>query len=138
MRVVLDASSLVYAILKTDSIPRHPVDHVTRHPDCLVISQAVEDEYFDVVMRPKFDRFVPMLRRLGILQDVIRKATRIEPGVQISECADPDDDKYLSLALAAAAKVIVSSDKRHLLPMHPWRGVSILSPADYLRLHVAS
>ena len=46
-------------------------------------------------------------------------------------------DKYLSLALAAAAGVIVRSDKRHLLPMHPWRGISVVSPADYLRLHVA-
>jgi predicted nucleic acid-binding protein len=39
-----------------------------------------------------------------------------------------------ALAAAGAANVIASSDARHLLSMHPWRGVSILSPADYLAL----
>jgi len=52
----------------------------------------------------------------------------------VEECRDPKDDKYLALAAAGAADVIVSSDARHLLPMHPWRGISILSPADYLAL----
>jgi hypothetical protein len=36
------------------------------------------------------------------------------------------------LAAAGLADVIVSSDVRHLLLMHPWRGIPILSPADFL------
>jgi predicted nucleic acid-binding protein len=39
--------------------------------------------------------------------------------------------KYLALA-AAGADVIVSSDARHLRSMHPWRGIPILSPAEFL------
>ena len=136
MRVVLDASSLVSAMLKTDGIPRQVVDHVVSHPGRLVISQAVEEEHYEVLLRPKFDRFVPARRRLRILGDVTVAATRVEPALQIQECLDPDDDKHLSLALAAEAGVIISSDKRHLLSMHPWRGISIVNPADYLRLYV--
>jgi uncharacterized protein len=137
LKVILDASSLVSAMLKAESIPRQAVDHITSHPGRLVISQAVEEEYYEVLLRPKFDRFVPAQRRLRILGDVTSAASRVEPTFQIRECPDPDDDKYLSLALAASAEVIISSDKRHLLPMHPWRGISIINPADYLRLHVA-
>lgn len=137
LRVVLDASSLASATLKADGVPRQTVDHIVSQPGRLVISQAIEEEYYEVLLRPKFDRFVPARRRLRILAEVTRTAARIEPAVHVRECLDPDDDKYLSLALAAAAAVIVSSDKRHLLPMHPWRGISILSPADYLRMHVA-
>ena len=40
---------------------------------------------------------------------------------------------YLELALAAGADIIVSSDD-DLLVLHPWRGVRILRPADYLTL----
>ena len=135
MRVVLDASSLVSVTLKADGVPRRAVDHIVSHPGRLIISQVVEEEYNEVLLRPKFDRLVLAHRRLRILAEVIRMATRVESTVHVQDCPDPDDDKYLSLTLAAAAEVIVSSDKRHLPSMHPWRGISILSSADYLRLH---
>ena len=48
-----------------------------------------------------------------------------------SGCRDAKDNKYLELALAAAADVIVSGDA-DLLVLHPWRGVRILRPAAYL------
>jgi uncharacterized protein len=53
--------------------------------------------------------------------------------VKVTDCRDPKDDKYLELALAAGAETIVSSDD-DLLVLHPWRGVRILRPADYLAL----
>jgi len=43
----------------------------------------------------------------------------------------------LRTALAAAAggaHVIVSGDARHLLSMHPWRGIPIIFPVGYLAL----
>jgi predicted nucleic acid-binding protein len=49
----------------------------------------------------------------------------------VSDCRDAKDDKYLELALAAGADMIVSSDE-DLLVLHPWRGIPILSPADFL------
>ena len=85
-------------------------------------------------MRAKFDRFVSRERRQRILDIVLVAAERIEPVEVVHECRDPKDDKYLALAAAGTADVIVSSDARHLLPMHPWRGISILSPSDYLAL----
>ena len=56
-----------------------------------------------------------------------------EPAVSLTDCRDPKDDKYLELALAAGAEIIVSSDD-DLLVLHPWRGVQILRPAEYLAL----
>ena len=103
-------------------------------PDHIILSQDVEAEYREVMFRPKFDRYVSVERRRLILDIVIVAAARVEPAETVRECRDPKDDKYLSLAAAGRADVIVSSDVRHLLPMHPWRGISILSPADYLAL----
>ncbi|MFZ1426928.1 MAG: putative toxin-antitoxin system toxin component, PIN family [Geminicoccaceae bacterium] len=49
----------------------------------------------------------------------------------MADCRDAKDNKYLELALAAAADVIISGDT-DLLVLHPWRGVRILRPAEYL------
>jgi uncharacterized protein len=68
------------------------------------------------------------------LDIMVVAAERVEPTETIRECRDPKDDKYLALAAAGGADVIVSSDVRHLLSMHPWRRIPILSPADFLAL----
>jgi hypothetical protein len=52
---------------------------------------------------------------------------------RVTGCLGPKDDKYLELALAADAEIIVSSDD-DLLMLHPWRGVRILRPAGHLTL----
>jgi len=54
-----------------------------------------------------------------------------KPSIPVTDCRDPTDNKYLELALAAQAATIVSSDQ-DLLILHPWCGVLIQRPADYL------
>lgn len=132
--VVLDASTFVSAALKPSSIPEQALLRAVDEPNRLILSQEVEDEYREVISRPKFDRFVSIERRRRILDIVLVAAERVEPSVTVRECRDPKDDKYLAFAAASGADVIVSSDQRHLLSMHPWRGVRILRPADYLAL----
>ena len=46
---------------------------------------------------------------------------------------DPKDDKFLECAVAGGADVIVSGDK-HLLRLGSYRGIRVLSPADFLAL----
>jgi hypothetical protein len=132
--VVLDASTFVSAAIKPDSIPERALLRAVTRPNRLILSRAVEDEYREVIFRPKFDRFVSIERRRRILDIALVAAERIEPTEDVRECRDPKDDKYLALAAAGAADVIVSSDVRHLLSMHPWRGTPILSPVDFLGL----
>ena len=134
MIVVLDASTLVSAALKADSVPELALLRAVKEPNRLVLSQAVEDEYREVIYRSKFDRYVSRAHRQNILNIVVVAADRIEPTEAVRECRDPKDDKYLALAAAGGADVIISSDVHHLLSMHPWRGISIVSPADYLAL----
>lgn len=51
---------------------------------------------------------------------------------QIRACRDPNDDKFLEVAVNGEADLIVSSDQ-DLLALHPFMDVPILSPADYLK-----
>ncbi len=134
MIVVFDASSFIAAALKADSVPEQALLRAIAEPNRLVLSKEVEDEYREVLFRPKFDRFVSAERRRLILDITILAADRVEPTEAVQECRDPKDDKYLSLAAAARADCIVSSDLRHLVAMHPWRGIPILLPSDFLAL----
>ncbi|MGH8141413.1 MAG: putative toxin-antitoxin system toxin component, PIN family [Steroidobacteraceae bacterium] len=134
MIVVVDASTFISAVLKIESVPERALLRAIHEPNRLLLSQAVEDEYREVLFRPKFDRYVSRERRQRILDIVAVVADRVEPTEIVRECRDPKDDRYLSLAAAGAADVIVSSDSHDLLPMHPWRGIAIVSPSDYLQL----
>jgi hypothetical protein len=46
-------------------------------------------------------------------------------------CRDPKDNLLLALAAVVGAEIIVSSDQ-DLLVLHPWRGVAILTPVEFL------
>jgi putative PIN family toxin of toxin-antitoxin system len=130
LRVVVDASVIVGAALKDDSTPMRALLAVVEH-DSLVLSTAVFAEISEVLGRPKFAAAVTPGRRQEILGLLTTAATWIEPSLTVTDCLDPDDNKYLELAEASRAAVIVSSD-RHLLQMHPWNGIAILRPAEYL------
>lgn len=132
--VVLDASTFVSATLKANSIPERALLCAVAEPNRLILSREVEDEYREVIFRSKFDRFAAVERRRLIFDIALMAGERVEPVGIVRECRDPKDDKYLALAAAGGADVIVSSDVRHLLSMHPWRGIPILSPADFLAL----
>ena len=67
-----------------------------------------------------------MLREL-LAEIAFTKATTS----QVTECRDPKDDKFLALALDGSADVIIAGDE-DLLVLHPWRGIPILSPREFL------
>jgi putative PIN family toxin of toxin-antitoxin system len=104
-----------------------------RRHDTLAMSRPVFDEIAEVLGRPRLARFVRPDLRARLLALLSSGARWFEPAVSVAECRDPTDDKYLELALGAGAGTIVSSD-RDLLVLHPWRGVRILRPAEYLTL----
>ena len=97
----------------------------------LLFSEATMYELADVLARPKFDPYVTRENRKSFIQRFGQIAEFVSIIQLVRECRDPQDDKFLELALNGRADVIVTGDA-DLLGMHPWRGIAILSPADYL------
>jgi len=102
-----------------------------RATDTLVLSQPVFDEVLDVLHRPRLARFIDADLRAELLDQLVSGTLWFEPAIAVTDCRDPTDKKYLELALAAEDDTIVSGDQ-DLLALHPWRGISIQRPADYL------
>jgi uncharacterized protein len=128
--IIFDASALVSAALKADSVPERALLRA-EEADVFALSGAVDAEIAEVLDRPKFAGAIPLARRRRVLEILRRAAVWFEPAVRVTDCRDPKDDKYLELALAAGAETLISSDD-DLLVLDPWRGVRILRPAEYL------
>ena len=96
------------------------------------LSDIVFREIAEVLARPKFARILTHDRRRETLELLSAAALWVEPQTVIEDCRDPKDNRYLELALAARATVIVSGDA-DLLVLHPWRTIRILRPAEFLR-----
>jgi len=85
--VVFDASTFVSAVLKANSLPERALLRAVTAPNRLLLSQAIEDEYREVIFRPKFDRFVAVERCQRILDVVVFAADRVEPTETVRESA---------------------------------------------------
>jgi uncharacterized protein len=129
--VVVDPSVVASAALKRQSTPERALIFALTY-DALYLSEPVIEEIRDVLQRPKFRKYIDAERLADILAVVLADAHFVSPTESIAACRDPTDDKYLELALAAGAYAIISGD-RDLLSMSPWRGIQILSPAEYVR-----
>lgn len=55
------------------------------------------------------------------------EVVRIEPVIAV----DPDDDVFVSCAMAAGARYLISGDK-HLLDLAKWQDISIVTPREFL------
>jgi len=135
LRVVFDTSTLVSAALRADSVP----DRALRFA---IITQAVYAssesliELGKALEHSKFDRYVSLDSRRLFLEKFKRDSIKCSISEShaleaIGVCRDANDDNFRALCLAANADVLVSSDL-DLLVLHPWRGVAILTPAQFL------
>jgi putative PIN family toxin of toxin-antitoxin system len=130
-RVVVDTNVLVSRLLVAESIPGLAVREARRRGRLLVCDDTMY-ELAEVLSRKKLDRYVGPEQRRQFLREVARIAEFVHIIQVIRECRDPKDDKFLEVALNGRADVIITGDA-DLLAMHPWRRISILSPAKYLK-----
>jgi putative PIN family toxin of toxin-antitoxin system len=120
----------VSAALNPGGVPRRALA-VARSHGTLALSGAVYREIAEVLARPKFSRVLTQDRRHEALEFLSAAALWVEPAIAVRDCRDAKDNRYLDLALAAAADAIVSGDE-DLLVLHPWRGIPVLRPAMFL------
>ncbi len=57
------------------------------------------------------------------------------PQEKITDSTDPNDNKFLEVAIECGADYLITGgDKKHLLPLHPYRNIQILQPHDFLTI----
>lgn len=131
-RVIFDTSILVSAVLSPSALPARLLQ--TAIKNCVIfLSPETFAELKEVLFRPKFDRyFIGDDIRESFLKDLFLHAVLAEITIHVTDCSDPKDNIFLSLARSVNAHYLVSGDKRHLLSMNPYHGILILTPAELM------
>ena len=129
-RLVVDNNALVSRLLIPDSVPGRAVRKAVDEAQ-LLVSEATLEELADVLARPKFDPYVSIADRQEFIRLLGRVAELVPITFTVRACRDPKDDKFLELVINGRADLIVTSDE-DLLGLNPFRGTSIITPAEYL------
>jgi uncharacterized protein len=130
LRFVFDTNVVVSALLLADSIPRQAFDKALDQ-GTILISVPVILELADVLSRKKLNKYLLENERMRFLISLLKETDLIDTTETISICRDPKDNKFLELAVDGNADYIVTGDA-DLLVLHPFRGIQILTPRDFL------
>jgi len=131
LRAVIDTNVFVTALLRGKA-SRRVYDAFLNGDMVCIVSDELLAELVDVLSRPEFQRSIPDADITELVTALRRDAILIRPGSTIRVCRDPKDDLLLDCALAGRADCLVTGDN-DLLALHPFRGLAILRPADFLR-----
>ena len=127
---VIDTNCFISANLLINSTSALAFDKVL-HIGKIALSHSIFNEYAEVLYREKFDHYLGEEKRQKVLTLITKNSILFDPVETILDCRDPKDNKFLELALACRASCIISGDI-DLLVLHPFRGIPILSPANFL------
>ncbi len=128
---VIDTNVLVSAVVFFSKKPEQAIA-ICLHLGTVALSKEIESEYRGTLSENKFDKYLPVIDRERWLNSFVKECRHAEPAQSVKICRDPDDDKFLSLALALGAACIITGDP-DLLTLHPFQNIPILKPADFIR-----
>ena len=130
---VLDTNVLISAALSSKGAPHALVQHILSH-GYLVFCSATFEELRSRLYRPKFDIYLSLDMREGLLHDFSASAKWVEPDVVLPYSRDPSDDVFIATALKAGVHFLVSGDKDLLEAPMP-EGMQVLTPVQALASH---
>ena len=129
-RLVFDTNILISHLLIPTGIPGQAV-RKGLHTGRLIVSDDTLNELASVISRPKFDRYISLQNRKDFFRFLGRVVERVAIIRYIQACRDPNDDKFLELAVNGQADSIITGDQ-DLLALHPFRSIQIITPSEFL------
>ena len=130
-QVVFDSNILISATIAPKGRPALCLFWVLSQGG-LIVSSELLDEFETRLERPKFAKYATQDERRAMVATVRRAARNVSISGSLNVGRDPDDNKILETALIGQADYIVTGDKDPLV-LHPFRGIKILGPFDFLR-----
>jgi putative PIN family toxin of toxin-antitoxin system len=136
MRLILDTNVVVAGLLWTGT-PRRLLDRAIDETFTLYSSPALIDELAHTLRYPKFVQRIGRFDTtpVALVAQYSALVTLVSP-TQVPRVIerDVDDDQVIAAAVAAQTNLIVSGDRKHLLPLGSHAGIAIVDAAEALRL----
>lgn len=132
MRVVLDTNILIGALIARGTPPDRLCQAWLRGEIELVTSTAQLSEMADVLARPRIRRLIDDDEAAAIVENISTRARVLDALPDIDLSPDPADNPILAAAIAGKADLIVSGDKKHVLPLGEVRGIPVPTAREAL------
>ncbi len=131
-RYVFDTNVVVSALLFAESKPAQALFTALQRGVILTSLSALQ-ELNAVLQRKKFDKYLTSDERELFLDQFTKTVIIVDIDETILACRDPRDDMFLEIAVNGAASFLITGDP-DLLVLHPFRGISIITPDSFLKL----
>ena len=137
MRVILDTNVVISGVF-FGGVPSRILSAWSAGKFALVLSPEILEEYRRVghelgrqrpALSATFEPVLTLIAMNAILVDA--------PPLAVPVSDDPDDDKFLAVAVASQTSLIVSGDG-DLLRVTGWQGVHVLTPRQFLERLLAA
>ena len=136
MRIVLDTNVVLSALLWRGAPHDLLVSIGQRSSIHLYSSSALLEELADVLARPSATKRLAFIDRSAheVLTDYVEAVELVEMASRPRVVGgDIDDDHVIAAAVAARADLLVSGDRKHLLPLDSHQGIDIVDAVEALR-----
>ncbi len=131
LRVAPDTNVLVSAFIAAGPPSRILEGAIDGHLE-LVLAEPVIAELRRILTEKLGFDSVRLKEVETLLADLAVESVPVPPDSPEAITGDPDDDLILACAVQAKVDVLVSGDRRHLLPLVAHRGVRIITPQALL------
>ncbi len=129
---VFDTNVLLSAAIFRSGPPFKCLDLAQQGAVASITCREILDEFREKLVE-KFNR-TP--EQADVLVDEVQGLSRLVAitGSLKAVEADPDDDKVVECAVTGQATHIITGDARHLLRLGEYKGIHIISPAQFVAL----
>ncbi len=129
LRVVIDTNVYLSAILFGGK-PEEIIDLAREGEIEVFISKPILVE-IERILKEKFNQ--PETRIQQIILDVKSITTFTNPKITINEIKEFEaDNRILECAVQGKVDYLITGDAKHLQPLKEYKGIKVLSPADFL------
>ena len=130
LRLVIDTNIVVSAALQPDGLQRTVLLLAITKPARLYVTDAILEEYREVLARPELK--IRKGVRQQLLQLIRSRSQRVKPSRPIQAASDPDDHMFLECADAARADYLVTGNQRHFPKF--WKKTKVITSREFISI----
>lgn len=132
MRVVLDTNVFISGVFWSGNFCSQLIDKWKNKEMELVVSLETVEELVETLRNFKIPMPEETIEEWKNL--ILKNSILIQPSSKLDVIkGDPDDNKFLEVAIDGKARLIISQDK-HLLNLKEYQGIKILRPEETVSL----
>lgn len=130
-RVIIDTNVLVSAVISR-SYPYFIIGVIFLDKNTeWCVSDEVVQEYQIVLRREKFSKYPDFaIKSETLLVSIETNTTVFIPDIKLDILSDPDDNRFLELAVACNANFLITGNIKHF-PLGSFGDTKIITPKEY-------